>query len=47
MAEVKGMLTFMLTEKQKGLAYRWSRGSSAFAFEENSVHKQGKPRAKC
>lgn len=45
MAEVKGMLTFMLTEKLKGLAYTWSREGSTFAFEENSVHKQGKPRA--
>lgn len=46
MAEVKRMLTFMLAEKQKGLAQTWSSEGSAFAFEENSVHKQGKPTVK-
>lgn len=45
MAKVKGMLGFMLTEKQKGQVYTWSWEGSAFPFGENSVHKQGKSRA--
>lgn len=44
-AEVTGMLAFMLTKKQTGLAYRWRWEGSTFASEENSVHKQGKPGA--
>jgi len=45
MAEVTGMLTFTLTKKRTGLAYRQRQEGSEFTLEENSVHKQEKPGA--